>query len=71
MALPEEKREASQGQEGLWLEIFCPDGACLTDEERGKVPERAEAPRGKDKGYWLKLFCPDDTCQIDNGSKAP
>lgn len=48
--------------------MFCPDGTCLTDEERGKVPERAEAP---DKGYWLKLFCPDDTCQIDNGSKAP
>lgn len=35
--IPEEKRKAAtgSGREGVWLEVPCPDGACM--KKRGKI----------------------------------
>jgi hypothetical protein len=53
--LPEEKRGALSEQEkeiektcqgrGVWLEIFCPNDACLTEEERIGIPVFCEVGR--------------------------
>jgi hypothetical protein len=68
-ALPREKREAAEGSgaAGVWMEVVCPDGACLEEADRVSIPIRAEMHKGR-KGIWLNLFCPEDACEVTGGS---
>ncbi len=71
-ALPEEKRKMAGAAEaaGIWLEVRCPAGACISDE--GKIVIEAKGvPSKKEKGFWLNLFCPEDRCVIDQGTELP
>lgn len=78
--LPEEKREALSEQEkafektcqdrGVWLEIFCPDDACMAEEERIGIPVFCEDPKVK-KNIVLELFCPGDSCEVVEPTKLP
>jgi hypothetical protein len=62
--------EAACRQRGVWLEIFCPDDQCFTEEERVDVPVFCEDPRAANK-LWLKLFCPDGKCEITSADQLP
>jgi hypothetical protein len=55
---------------GLWLEIFCPDDACLLEEERIRLPVFCEHPN-HDHSLWLEIFCPGGSCEINESSKLP
>jgi hypothetical protein len=64
-ALPPEKRQAAakSGQQGVWLEINCPDSSCISED--GKITVSAVGTEAKSKGgVWLNLFCPEDSCEI-------
>jgi hypothetical protein len=67
-ALPREKREAAEdsGLPGLWIEMVCPDDACLF-EDRVSIPIRSETHKNK-KGFWLNVFCPEDACEISKAT---
>jgi hypothetical protein len=71
-ALPEEKKKLAReaGKDGMWLEVHCPAGSCISDE--GKIVIEAKgAPPKKEKGFWLNLFCPENRCVIDQGTELP
>jgi hypothetical protein len=63
-SLPPEKRDAAErsGIPGIWMEVVCPDDACLREPDRVSIPIRAEAHEGQ-KGIWLKVFCPEGACE--------
>ena len=70
--LPEEKKRAAQatGSPGVWLEIPCPNGSCVTNE--GKITIEAvgvKPPEGR--GAWLNIFCPEDRCLYKTGIELP
>ncbi|WP_054029633.1 hypothetical protein [Desulfatitalea tepidiphila] len=62
--------EASCKDRGVWLELFCPDDRCFTEEERIEIPIYCEDPRVSQK-LWLNLFCPDGECEITSPSQLP
>jgi hypothetical protein len=78
--LPEEKRgvlsqkekdfEKSCQERGVWLELFCPDDACLTETERFSVPVFCADPKVK-KSVFLDLLCPDDSCDVVEATRLP
>lgn len=68
-SLPPEKvrlAEAS-GKDGLWLEIDCPDGSCLSADGRLTLPTEKTAG----KGVFLNLFCPEGACEIVESTDVP
>ena len=62
--------EASCQQKGVWLELFCPDDLCFTEEERVRIPVFCEDPNAGKK-LWLDLFCPDGSCEIEEATRLP
>ena len=70
--LPEEKKKLARdaGQNGMWLEVKCPSGTCISEGGNVVIPAK-EAPPEKDKGFWLNLFCPEDRCVIEQGTDLP
>jgi len=67
--LPDEKvrlAEAS-GKDGMWLEINCPDGSCLSADGRLTLPTERTAS----KGIFLNLFCPEGACEIVESTDVP
>jgi hypothetical protein len=62
--------EKSCSDRGVWLEIFCPDDACMTEEERISLPVFCEDPHVK-KTVALELFCPGDSCEVVEPTKLP
>lgn len=55
---------------GAWLDLFCPDDACLRDEERINVPMFCSAPETV-KDPWLDIFCPAGSCEIIEATNLP
>jgi len=55
---------------GVWLELFCPDDACLTEEERFSIPVFCEDPKVK-KNVFLDLFCPGGSCEVVESTSLP
>jgi hypothetical protein len=51
-----------------WLKVFCPEDACMAEEERF-TPSSSEAEAKDDK--WLELFCPEDSCEITSPTQLP
>lgn len=68
-ALPVKDRQPA-GDEGLWVEVACPDDSCTIDGGRICLPG-ALASTQKDKGAWLKIFCPEDRCYFDSAADLP
>lgn len=71
-ALPHEKQEAAKtaGVEGVWLEIPCPDDACV--RESGRICLEAMGSDSKpNRGLWLDIFCPEDRCLWKSGVELP
>jgi hypothetical protein len=66
----EKTYEETCGDRGVWLELFCPNNACFSEEEQVRIPVFCEDPKIKKK-LWLELFCPDGSCQVDEASKLP
>ncbi len=68
--LPEEKKKAvpSGIEEGIWLEIECPDRSCI---EKGKITVPVEGAGEGEKGFWLRLFCPEGSCKITEDTELP
>ena len=62
--------EASCKDRGVWLELFCPDDACFTEEERVAIPVYCKDPNAGKK-LWLKLFCPGGSCEVTQASQLP
>lgn len=62
--------EKSCQERGVWLELFCPDDACLTEEERFSIPVFCEDPKVK-KSVFLELFCPGDSCEVVESTRLP
>ena len=59
--------KAAGTQDGLWLEIRCPDASCLDDDGRITLP-----PQTREKeGFFLNLFCPRDSCEVVQGTDLP
>lgn len=59
----EQAFEKSCQNRGVYLELFCPDDACLMEEERLSIPVFCEDPKEK-KSVFLDLFCPGDSCEV-------
>jgi hypothetical protein len=55
---------------GVWLEIFCPEDACFTEEERIEIPVYCEDPK-VEKKLWLRLFCPEGRCEVEGPTSLP
>jgi hypothetical protein len=70
--LSPEKKEAAEhaDQNGLWLEMDCPDGTCMDGSGRIIIPS-SEIQTTEKKGIWLNLFCPENSCEILQSTDAP
>ena len=78
--LPEDQRRELSEQEqafekscqerGVWLELFCPDDACLSEAEYFSIPVFCEDPKVK-KNVFLELFCPGDSCEVVESTRLP
>jgi hypothetical protein len=51
-----------------WLKVFCPEDACMAEEERF-TPPASETAAKDDK--WLELFCPEGSCEITEPTQLP
>ena len=52
-----------------WLEVFCPDDACLAEEERISLPVSRED--AEERSAWLRLFCPAHSCEVTSPTHLP
>jgi hypothetical protein len=71
-ALPTDKIQAvdTDKKPGVWLEIHCPDAACIKDDGRISIPAEGIEPLEK-KGIWLNLFCPEGSCKLEESTELP
>jgi hypothetical protein len=71
-AIPEEKKKAAETdkREGVWLEIYCPDASCVSDDGRITIPALGAEP-AKKEGIWLNLFCPEGSCELKETTDLP
>jgi hypothetical protein len=67
----------AQRKKDKWLNVFCPEDACLAEEEHFDAPEakaedsKTEDTEGKDQSTWLEVFCPESSCEIEEPSQLP
>ena len=47
-----------------WLRVFCPEDACLSEEEKVS-PSQSRVTDTDKHSTWLDTFCPEDSCQAD------
>ena len=65
-------KETGSGCErkGTWLEAFCPDDSCLSEEERIKLKAFCDDSEKK-RDLWRDTFCPEDSCDVSETSQLP
>jgi hypothetical protein len=70
--MPAEKLKVveSGGQQGLWLEIVCPDESCIDDEGNITIPAKGIETSQKE-GFFLNLFCHNNSCEIVQSTDLP
>lgn len=68
--LPEQKRMAVDSESGIWVEVACPGGSCLTIGGKVKI-ESKDYVSEKKKGLWLNIFCPENRCEFDEPTDVP
>ena len=71
-SLPPEKLKnvESAGQQGLWLEIACPDESCIDEQGNITIPAKGTELSGE-KGLFLNLFCPEGSCEVVQSTDLP
>ncbi len=69
-SLPSDKRTATGGKEGVWIEMRCPTGSCRDAAGVVTIPAE-ETGAGGEKGTWLKLFCPEGQCEYTESTSVP
>ncbi|MCF8145514.1 MAG: hypothetical protein K9N21_16500 [Deltaproteobacteria bacterium] len=71
-ALSEKEKTFAEScrERGVWLELFCPDDACLMEEERIKLPVFCDRPE-HDHSLWLEIFCPGGSCEVTEATNLP
>ena len=52
----------------IWLDIFCPEDACLAEEERIALNTCGKA---EDRDGLLEVFCPEESCEISSPTQLP
>jgi hypothetical protein len=57
-----------QSKQSKWLKVFCPEEACLREEER--IGSTASGPSDR-RSSWLALFCPQSGCEFTAASQLP
>jgi hypothetical protein len=68
---PETKQATgSDNRKGIWLEIYCPDAACMGDDGRITIPAVGHDSAEK-KGTWLNIFCPEGSCELAEITDLP
>ena len=60
-------RAKTTGQNGLWIEIPCPDRECLDANGNLTIPSDSS----QERGTWLNVFCPENECQIQQSTDLP
>lgn len=69
--LPENLKAVKPGQqEGLWIEIVCPDASCIDEDGNITIPAKSADPVSED-GIFLSLFCPNDSCEVVQSTDLP
>lgn len=70
--LSPEKRKAEESgrQDGLWIEIICPDESCIDKEGNITIPAKG-AKVVSENGVFLSLFCPNDSCEVVQSTDLP
>jgi hypothetical protein len=70
--LPKEKAQVAEAisSGGIWLDIPCPELACLTGEDRITFSVKG-APEKESKWSWMDLFCPGDACEVRQATDLP
>ena len=51
-----------------WLKVFCPEDACLAEEERIDLPKSAKQ---EEHSEWLEIFCPEESCEVLTPTQLP
>lgn len=59
------------GQNGLWLEIECPDASCMDAGGHIIIPSHEIQTTDKKNSMWLNIFCPERSCEILQSTDAP
>jgi len=62
-------RDNPKNQSDPWLGIFCPEEACLREEEHIAMPS-SPASRSDDDSAWLGIFCPEDRCHAETPTQV-
>jgi hypothetical protein len=57
----------ADNKKSKWLKVFCPEDACLAEEERIDLPV-SEAQRHSE---WLEIFCPEESCEVITPTQLP
>jgi hypothetical protein len=60
--------EMADTKKDKWLDAFCPEEACLTQEERVALSKDGS---GSKESVWKETFCPEDSCEINTPSQVP
>lgn len=70
--LPLDARSSAEalGLGGTWLEVQCPEEACITGRDTITLSVKGAGKR-EEAGIWLRLFCPDKSCVITEPSNLP
>jgi hypothetical protein len=63
------RRLTMENQQGTWEKVFCPENACMSEEERIDLPTGGTPPANKDT--WVEAFCPEEACEITSPSNLP
>lgn len=58
----------ADNKKSKWLKVFCPEDACLAEEERIDLPASAEA---EEHSEWLEIFCPEQSCEVITPTQLP
>ena len=59
----------AQSKQSKWLKVFCPEEACLREEER--TSSTASSDPYEHRSAWLALFCPQSSCEFTASSQLP
>jgi len=59
---------ADRHNDDMWLKVFCPEDACLAEEERIALPTSGKA---EERDGLLEVFCPEESCEIFSPSQLP
>ena len=67
---PDERKKAEAGDEGMWLEVQCPEEKCLIGDHKVTIEVRGVKAK-EAEGLWHRLFCPEDRCLAESATDIP